>query len=278
MIRTRGIALFIVLAAVALAAAVFIIERRQPPSLPGEHADFPDARQFQTGDLLWPKKKGAIIPYSASAPPDAELIEWEKQHRLLLDAAEAPGVPPQVAERLRALTYEQYREIYFGDPPQGNQPQVMRAGTPTVAVGHVAIIDVERGGDVFVIEATPAPQPGSIRGAIVRLPYKDWLAGRKDYQVWHGRLDKGGSDDRAKVVTVARAQVGKPYAFFNFDLNDDSGFYCSKLVWMSVWRALNIALDGNANSDRRGQFPPWFSPRQLANSPDVRMLHKPGEY
>lgn len=278
MIRTRAIALIVVLAAIALAAAVFVIEQRQPAAQPGDSADFPDARQFQSGDLLWPKKKGAIIPYSASAPPDPELVEWEKQRALLIEAAQAPGVPPEVAERLRSLTYDQYRELYFGDPPPGSQPRLMGAGTRSVAVGHVAVIEIDRSGDVFVIEATPSHQPGSIRGAIVRLPYKDWLAGRKGYQVWHGRLDKAGSEDRAKLVAVARAQVGKPYAFFNFDLNDDAGFYCSKLVWMSAWRALGIALDGNTNPDRRGQFPPWFSPRQLANSPDVRMLHKPGEY
>ena len=78
-------------------------------------------------------------------------------------------------------------------------------------------------------------------------------------------------------------QLGKPYEFFNFDLNDDSGFYCSKLAWMSVWRATSraaqrapVAVDDNPNPRR--SFFDWFSPKQLVNARRVTLLHKPGDY
>jgi uncharacterized protein YycO len=79
-------------------------------------------------------------------------------------------------------------------------------------------------------------------------------------------------------VKAAQAQIGKPYDFFNFDLNDDSGFYCSKLVWQCLWRTAKVAADDNPDPQRGKWFPPWFSPKALIGAKRVAVLHKPGEY
>jgi uncharacterized protein YycO len=83
---------------------------------------------------------------------------------------------------------------------------------------------------------------------------------------------------RKKIADEALKHLGKPYQFFNFNLNDDGGFYCSKLAWMSTWRSANIALDDDPNPQRGTRFPPWYSPRQLTQAKEIEMLHKPGEY
>ena len=82
---------------------------------------------------------------------------------------------------------------------------------------------------------------------------------------------------RARVREAAQAQIGKPYDFFNFDLNDDRGFYCSKLVSMPV---ANGKLPPTTTPIRAGalRFPPWFSPKHLIGAKRVEVLHKPGEY
>ncbi|MFO1350784.1 MAG: hypothetical protein U1F68_08960 [Gammaproteobacteria bacterium] len=41
------------------------------------------------------------------------------------------------------------------------------------------------------------------------------------------------------------------YDFGTFGLNtDDSGFYCSKLAWLSIYRSLGFAVDGDENPNR----------------------------
>ena len=78
-------------------------------------------------------------------------------------------------------------------------------------------------------------------------------------------------------MDVARSQLGKPYDFFNFDLNDDRGFYCSTRRDECVAGA-QIAADGNPDPQRGKSFPPWFSPKALISSKRVAMLHSPDEY
>ena len=111
-------------------------------------------------------------------------------------------------------------------------------------MGHVGLIEVDARGIPHIIEATPE-RPDGTDGGVIRLRYTDWLKSYTNIQVWHGRFRDLDTAVCQRVLDVARSQPGKPYDFFNFDLNDDRSFYCSKLVWMSVWRAAQIAADDN---------------------------------
>ena len=246
--------------------------------------DFPDMRNFRTGDLLWPKRKRSLVmPQARSAEPkqDDNRPEWEAARAQLLANPQAAGLSPEVAERLKTMSYAEFEREYFSlsarDLPPSAAPAPRGVLPGPISVGHVGLIQVEPNGGAFIVEAIPSWR-GSPHKGVVRLPYAEWLGGYANIQVWHGRLrgvDAGGG---RRLLEVALGQVGKPYDFFNFNLNDDSGFYCSKLVWMSAWRGLKLAIDDDPNPNRGVRFPPWFSPKALIGVPHVEMLHSPGEY
>lgn len=244
--------------------------------------DFPNAASFRTGDLIWPKRKGSFVPRtrSAQASVSQERREWEAARRQMLADPAAAGVAPEVAERLRTMSYEEYERIYFSAPPPpgpGGASRSAGAVGQTISVGHVGFIELDTRGIPYVVEATPKRPDGTAAG-VVRTRYTDWLKSYTNIQVWHGRFRDLDAAACRRVLGVARSQLGKPYDFFNFDLNDDRGFYCSKLVWMSVWRAAKIAADDNPDPHRGKSFPPWFSPKALISVKRIAMLHSPGEY
>ena len=246
-------------------------------------ADFPNTATFRTGDLLWPKRRGAIVPRTRSlaATPNLEQREWETARQQLLANPDTSGLPPDVAERLRAMSYEEFERLYFSaqtQPPAGaSGTRSLSAAGHTISVGHVVLVEVDRSGIPYVLEATPHGQDGS-RGGVLRTRYADWLKHFADVQVWHGRFRDLNAAAAKRVAEVARSELGKPYDFFNFNLIDDRGFYCSKLIWFSVWRAARIAADDNPDPNRGNRFPPWFSPKALIGASRVTMLHSPGEY
>jgi cell wall-associated NlpC family hydrolase len=248
--------------------------------LPKSVADFPDSQKFQTGDLLWPKKKGAFVPRTRSAgaaPQNEERKTWEaSRQRALSDPGQA-GVSPEVAEKLKAMRFDEFERLYHsGATQQPAAPGTRGALADTISVGHVGLIEVGANGIAYVIEATPQGPSGA--AGVIRTRYADWLAAYANIQVWHGRLRSLDASGRARVVEAALAQIGKPYDFFNFDLNDDRGFYCSKLVWQCTWRAAKVAVDDNPDPQRGKWFPPWFSPKALIGLKRIEVLHKPGEY
>ncbi len=59
--------------------------------------DFPDAATFRSGDLVWPKKKGSIVPRtrSAQAAPTQERREWEVARQQMLADPAAAGLSPE---------------------------------------------------------------------------------------------------------------------------------------------------------------------------------------
>jgi cell wall-associated NlpC family hydrolase len=252
----------------------------QTPS-PKTIADFPDAAGFRSGDLVWPKKKGTIVPKTRSlapAAPTQDRRDWEAARQQMLANPAAMGLSPDVAERLRTLSYEEFERVYFTGPVQPSGPTTRSMGAlGPVSVGHVGFIELDAAGVPHIIEATPTAPDGT-KGGVIRLRYADWLKGYTNIQVWHGRLRDLDAQATRRVLDVARSQLGKPYDFFNFDLNDDRGFYCSKLVWMCIWRAARIAADDNPDPQRGSRFPPWFSPKALIGARRVAMLHSPGEY
>jgi cell wall-associated NlpC family hydrolase len=262
-------------AALTTAPAVTSAQTSLPKAVP----DFPDSQKFQTGDLLWPKKKGAFVPRTRSigAPPNEERKNWEAaRQRTLTDPGRA-GMSPEVAEKLKTMRFEEFERLYHSGAAQPAPGQATRGLLgDTVSVGHVGLIEVGANGIAYVIEATPQG-PGNAAG-VIRTRYADWLNAYANIQVWHGRLRNLDERARAGVVTAALAQIGKPYDFFNFDLNDDRGFYCSKLVWQCLWRTAHIAADDNPDPQRGKWFPPWFSPKALIGVKRVTVLHKPGDY
>jgi len=256
----------------------------QTASKVGATADFPNPATFQSGDLLWPKRKGAIVPRTRSlqALPSQDGRAWEAARQQML--ADPAGLSPEVADRLKAMSYAEFERLYFSASAVEAPPSAPAPGTRSLAairqpisVGHVGFVDLNAGGIPHVVEATPTKPDGSPAG-VFRSPYTDWLKRYTDIQVWHGRLRDIEAGARWRVLDVALSQLGKPYDFFNFDLSDDRGFYCSKLVWFCAWRGAQIAADDNPDPRRGNRFPPWFAPKALINARRVALLHNPGEY
>jgi hypothetical protein len=240
--------------------------------------DFPDSRKFQSGDLLWPKKKGAFVPRmrSATGAPNDERRAWEAARQQVLNEPDRAGVSPEVAEKLKTMRFDEFERLYHTGAAQPPGPATRGALGDTISVGHVGLIEVGANGIAYVVEATPQG-PAGVAG-VIRTRYADWLNTYADIQVWHGRVRDLDARRRGRLVEAAIAQLGKPYDFFNFDLNDDRGFYCSKLIWMCLWRAAAVAADDDPDPRRGLRFPPWFSPKQLISVKRVEVLHKPGEY
>lgn len=248
----------------------------------------PDPRTFESGDLVWPKKSGSFVPYSGTskdnAMVDAEELtedEWTAQKfEFIREARLSPSSDPierayqlQIAASVEATTYTKFFNDYAG----GVRPedfQTYGAGR-LLYVGHVGIIEVDEAErKPYVIEAVYGK---TLNGTslVQRVAYDQWLSARGEILVWHSRLRDLDSDKRAAVAKVARGQIGKPYKFFNFNLLDDGGFYCSKLVWFSVMKATGVALDGNVEPRRLI----WFSPLQaLSQRETLVTMSSAGSY
>ena len=233
----------------------------------------PDQATLQSGDLLWPKPPGVIVPYSASDSPVDEEARWKQERDAFIAAASAANAGPaakEAAEALGDMSFRQFQTRYLGD--QDSSAITPQGAALPIYVGHVAIVVVERDGSRSVVEAVmkgQAATPGTVR----KVPDTKFLERRAEDDVWHGRFMRSAAE-RAAVAAVAEGQVGKVYDFFNFDLADASGFYCSKLVWYAAHRALKIALD-----DRSGTFRfPWFSPKQCMRcSRYICLIFSPSE-
>jgi cell wall-associated NlpC family hydrolase len=287
----RSFLLTLLAAPVAMSArlpsAVAQTESGKPsPTITQLVSDFPDPKTLQSGDFVWPKKKGAFVPrYRIDQPPSEEQKAWEAaRERLLREDPSKSGLSPELAEKLKSMSYEEFETRYFAGPAEtagkAAKSRSVNIGGQTIYVGHVGIVEIDAQGIPYVVEAAASV---GLRGAVIRTPYADWLKNNSGMRVWHGRVRDLRAGVRKRIVTEAMKQLGKPYEFFNFDLNDDSGFYCSKLAWMSVWRATSsrwvaapIAVDDDPNPRR--PFFSWFSPKQLVNAKRVTLLHKPGEY
>jgi Permuted papain-like amidase enzyme, YaeF/YiiX, C92 family len=229
----------------------------------------PAAALLQAGDLIWPKKPGTIVPYN-SRPGEADksdALRWRNEREAYLDQIRHnPNPSPQEKERYSALqkmTYEEFASYYLGDRIPG-QPATYGLGD--IAVGHVGIIEITDGRP-FVVEAMIGP-------GVRRLSYADWLRDRPGEFIWVGRLRGVPPEKRAAVAECAAKQIGKPYKFFDFDLEDASGFYCSKLAWLSVRLGAGFPPDDDPNPNRML----WYSPKQLMKSNHIELIVNPGDY
>ena len=231
----------------------------------------PNPQFFQAGDFVWPKKPQAYVPYNAgtsnSAAEDRALWLAERD-AFLVKHAGASTTDPLDRQRIQALQGMDYREfiaVYSGNQTLG-EPGVYSGGA--FYVGHVGIIDIDPEGTLWVIEAL-------MKKGVVRIRYQDWIEERFDSAIWLGRLKMFSTSARNDMVEFCRQQIGKPYNFWNFDLNDDTDFYCSKLAWLCCHRTLKISIDGDPRSKRML----WFSPKQMLNAKSfIEILHNPGSY
>jgi len=251
-----------------------------PPSTTIEPvSDVPDPKTFQSGDFVWPKRKGAVVP-KMNPTESEEQRAWEAaRQRLLQEDPSESGLSLEAVGKLKSMSYQEFETRYFSGPAEPADKSI-NIGGQTIYVGHVGIIEIDTRGVPYVVEAAALV---GLKGSVIRSSYADWLKVHSGMQVWHGRVRDLRASVRKRIVAEAMKQLGKPYEFFNFDLNDDRGFYCSKLAWMSVWRATSggyraapLAVDDDP--DPRRPFFSWFSPKQLVNAKRVMLLHKPGEY
>lgn len=229
----------------------------------------PNSDLFESGDFLWPKTPGAFIPYRYTSD-DAESEDrrrWEEEKEHFLNRVDKGEVPngQSIAEEIRYLSYQDFRALYLRG--QAVDQIVPYSGGRIGAVGHVGIVELDEHNQPWVIEAL-------WESGVVRRPYSSWINDRPGQIVWHGRLKNFGAKERSGIAAEAKKYTSKPYDFWNFDLADTSGFYCSKLVWFSTMSALDIAVDGNRNPSRSI----WLSPKQILYSSAVDRIFDPGPY
>ena len=160
------------------------------------------------------------------------------------------------------MSYDTFLQVYG----EGVAPGAVTPYAGRLSVGHVAIVRMI-GGKATIVEA--------MWGIGVReIAYEDWGAEREGQWFWHGRLKAVDPSKRTEVAERAAEQVGKPYRFWNFNLQDDSGFYCSKLAWFATREATGVVIDDDPEPKRQL----WLSPKQLLKSPHLQILHSPGNY
>lgn len=250
----------------------------------------PNAAAFQSGDFLWPAMPGAFIPRYAlrGIKPNEEALEWEEERRKFVESARASGNADQLAaaDEMQRLTFEEFQARYFegsagaGNGDGTNLRGFAPRGVGIPQVGHVALIEIDASGVPWVIEATPKSLHryeslySRFPNGVIRNPYEKWIDEHKAYNVWHGRLRNFDRAQRTRIVTEAKPFLGKDYWFWSFNLNDETAFYCSKLVWVSVWKAINFALDGDTSFARNF----WVTPKQLVYATSIELLHNPGAY
>jgi cell wall-associated NlpC family hydrolase len=273
----------LIVGAAALCAQSFIGSNVASQPVTGK---VPNPKSFRTGDFIWPKKDGQFVPYAGTARAGAAVDEQElnedqwNQMRIqyIRRARSSSNTGPdadyrrRIADRLEEMTYSEFfHEYAAGVTPDRFQTYGL---SNLFYVGHMAILDVDADGAAFVVEAVLG-QSLSCRSCVQRVSYQEWLKARGDIYVWHGRLRNSDATTGAAVAKAALAQAGKPYDFLNWDLLDESGFYCSKLAWYAAYKGAGVALDADTNPKRNI----WFSPLQaVRRTKEIELLFNPGNY
>jgi uncharacterized protein YycO len=241
---------------------------------PASGIERPDPTVLQHGDLVWPRNQKSIVPYDSTSEgnKDAMKKQWESERdafvKKVRENSNATQQMRQIAADMEALSYEGFALRYLADKQKADI-EAMGAVDDLFSVGHVGIIEVAPDGRRYVIEAVW----GNIK-KVQRILYTDWLRSRADSWIWIGRMKSITDSDRSKFVEQAKTYLDRPYDFWNFDLGDDSSFYCSKLVWLSLVKSLNIFLDDKHSFER----PFWFSPKQAWNSLQIVHVNNPRDY
>lgn len=227
----------------------------------------PEEQNLQPGDLLWPKRPNTLVLYGSGNILDTVKLRenWEAEKKLFLQKLTS-GSGELNRERyntIQPMQYDSFTSYYFANQSSGQQ---IDYGTGGVAVGHVAIVRIIEG-KCYIVEAL-------LKDGVRETDYASWLKERSGELVWHGRVKGITLDQRNSIAEFAAKQVGKPYDFWNFDLDDETGFYCSKLAWLSILNGSGIVADDNKDSNRII----WYSPKQLLGSRHLDLLMNPGDY
>ena len=216
------------------------------------------------------KKPGDWVPYfsRAKSTHNDDKSRWEREKAEFIEAVKRGSSLPEEQELARSLehiTFDEFLATYLGAGAVGPGDLGGREAAFQIYIGHVGMVFL-KDGSPWVVEA--------VEPRVQVISYDRWLQGRPNVNVWQGRLKDIDESQAARVVAEAQKQGGKPYKFWNFNLNDDTGFYCSKLVWLAVYCTLGLSLDDNNNPKRRI----WYSPKQLIHSRHVNLLFDPGPY
>ena len=135
------------------------------------------------------------MPYDAGPPRavDADEAKWnEERDQFIANVrTKAPYFTPAQTERIRKLSYKEFRARYTGEE-KGASTYSIKNPFDSVYVGHVAIVDIDETGTPWIIEALWG------RG-VLRHTYADWTKERAGEVVWLGRLAKLSDADRAKI-------------------------------------------------------------------------------
>lgn len=241
----------------------------------------PDPEMLESGDFVWAKMPNATVLYDA--PPDdlfdrnAEGIserQWyaEREKFLISEKNASTDKPFQrrSIEVIEKMDFRQFVREYAGNEVAARIPDREPESffRDVIYIGHVGIVSASAG-QISIVEATMHPS------GVYEVPYSEWINRRSDQSVWVGRLSAESSIRRDAIAQSAREEVKKPYDFWNFDLDDDSNFYCSKLAWFCTFNALKIAIDGNINPKRSI----WFSPKQMIHCQGLDILfNDPAKY
>lgn len=228
----------------------------------------PAVESLQAGDFIWPKEPAAIIPYAApgqGATSDQALWESERDKYLatLKLSATLTDEDKRRIEILQGMSYDTFLKVYTEDV----SPEAVIPFGGMVGVGHVAIVHRVDGKPPTIVEAM-------LKSGVREVSYEEWKTERKGQIFWHGRLKNIEPKLRAKIAELASREVGKPYNFWNFDLANKSGFYCSKLAWLMIRDATGIVVDDKPNPVRTI----WFSPKQMLKSDHLEILQNPGNF
>jgi hypothetical protein len=246
----------------------------------------PKPSTFASGDLLWPALPNTYIPYtrgmSSEAPPTSETEEWTKARDAFLQQMPSGNTPgeKQLRERLKQMSYTEFRALFLQDREMGAPRHRERSllSAQHISVGHVGILEIDGDGKIWVIEAMPKGSKGysiifeRLSNGVIRTPYDTWAKQHEGYNVWHGRVKT--DNDRARIAETAKSFLGRDYWIWSLDFADETAFYCSKLVWVSVYKALGVALDGDTNTARQL----WLSPKRLMKLDTISMLFSPAPY
>ena len=238
----------------------------------------PDA--LEPGDFLWSKPMCSYVPlYKTDGMANTKPEEaWEQEKKEFLDRVAKSGSSSKYPEihNIERMTFEDF-VLKFQGPEAlqnlqtqsenarvaGNVSALGIANFFNLYCGHAAIVGKpDEGGVPQVIEA-------EYKFKVVKITYKQFLKNHDDSDVFHGRLKNYSKDLRAIVADKADKYIETPYDFWNFNLRDKSGVYCSKLPWLCVYDAFTTALDHKALD---GWRPFWFTPKMMTESPDIEML------
>ena len=111
-------------------------------------------------------------------------------------------------------------------------------GQPTA---HAAVTSrLDTSGIIQIQNGAPTIVEAMTGFGVRRLTYADWTKERPGELVWVGMIEGCSNEKKAAVAAIAASYIKRPYHFWNFNLGDDTGFYCSKLAWLSIFKGAGV--------------------------------------